>query len=850
MTAPDQPAQPDQPAPPDPAPGGDQPGPGTVGVPDPAQDAVRRRLARTQAEVAALRQGRRPGLLGRLRGRGLRGSRAYRVTVGTATSDPVVRRLRLSPAEVAALRSMGPGELAREVQQRVLRRSRAYRGAESAAHNAAELGTQTWRALRTLRSRGRGDLVPEPFTDLPESPLAAQYRALVGERQQPTAGTRSVAFCVSSTDLDSGRGDLYVAAGLARALRRLGWRTALHPVDAWDLVAEGTDVVVAMVPAVDPAALPATAVRVAWARSDIGGWLEQPSALLWDRWLAASEVFAAQLTAATGRDVDVLPIAADPELFACPEGDAEAGARLGAVGTANDFGSGRQLLQWLADRPPRLPLALFGERRGAGRRELRGYDAGRVGFLQLPAAYARARLVLDDQLPVAREVGSLNSRIYESICAGALPLTNSRLALTGSGLEAVPVYTNAASLAALLGEFGTGDRAGELAGQLREVVLDRHTYDVRAARFTELVACWSPVARPAVRLAFWPDERASNPYQDLIYAAAADLGVVVAPLRDLADSSRSVLADPAAAGPRVLHLHWTHRVLQGAVSAVDVQQRVLALDAALSGWRAGGGRVAWTVHNATPHEAHDPAAEQRVLDVVASHADLVHVMCHDSAREVAARYGVPPDRLVVVEHPSYLGYYPDAVSRRRARASFGLTGDEPVVVLFGVLRGYKGADDLLDALDDPRVAATGLRALVVGRPLRAGGMAETLRRLSAHPRVTTRWEFVDHDDVARCYKAADAAVLPYRRALNSGSALAALGFGTPVVAPALGCLPAVVTAECGVLYDPTAPGALAQALTTVPELRSAAVRRAARERAEQFAAAAVSRRLLERIAAL
>jgi glycosyltransferase involved in cell wall biosynthesis len=55
-------------------------------------------------------------------------------------------------------------------------------------------------------------------------------------------------------------------------------------------------------------------------------------------------------------------------------------------------------------------------------------------------------------------------------------------------------------------------------------------------------------------------------------------------------------------------------------------------------------------------------------------------------------------------------------------------------------------------------------------------------------------------------------VLPYRQITTSGAALLVFSFGRPVIAPALGAFPNLVTARRGVLYNPAEPGALPRAL--------------------------------------
>ena len=65
------------------------------------------------------------------------------------------------------------------------------------------------------------------------------------------------------------------------------------------------------------------------------------------------------------------------------------------------------------------------------------------------------------------------------------------------------------------------------------------------------------------------------------------------------------------------------------------------------------------------------------------------------------------------------------------------------------------------------------------------------------------------DDRMQVYlRAADAVVLPYRDVLTSGSAILAMTFGQPVIAPAIGCLPESLGSEGTILYDADAPDGL------------------------------------------
>ncbi|TAK69108.1 MAG: glycosyltransferase, partial [Actinomycetota bacterium] len=273
--------------------------------------------------------------------------------------------------------------------------------------------------------------------------------------------------------------------------------------------------------------------------------------------------------------------------------------------------------------------------------------------------------------------------------------------------------------------------------------------------------------------------------------------------------------------------------------------RVRRLDRQLAAWSARGGRLVWTVHNVAPHERRFPAAEDALADLLAGRSDLVHVFCDTTVGDVPALAAVPPDRILAVPHASYVGWYPDSVDPATARGLLGLPADKVVVGLVGALRPYKGIDTLVDALDEPGLAD--VHVLVSGRRGRTAlpELSAQLEAAHAHPRVHVRSGYVPAGELAVHLKACDLAVFPYRRTLSSGAVLAALSFGTPVVAPAQGCIPDAVDESCAQLYDADRPGAFAEALAVaVRRLTDPAARHAARAAADRRPATAMSQAFL------
>jgi glycosyltransferase involved in cell wall biosynthesis len=138
----------------------------------------------------------------------------------------------------------------------------------------------------------------------------------------------------------------------------------------------------------------------------------------------------------------------------------------------------------------------------------------------------------------------------------------------------------------------------------------------------------------------------------------------------------------------------------------------------------------------------------------------------------------------VIPHPSYQGVYPAELSRHDARAAFGLADDERAVLFFGQMRPYKGLSALFEAVEaaGSGSATPPLVLLLAGRTADAD-LAVIDAELPAGVRTVRHHSHVDDADVQRWFRAADVAVLPYRRVLNSGTLHLAATFGVPVILP-------------------------------------------------------------------
>nr|WP_238342523.1 glycosyltransferase [Actinopolymorpha rutila] len=280
---------------------------------------------------------------------------------------------------------------------------------------------------------------------------------------------------------------------------------------------------------------------------------------------------------------------------------------------------------------------------------------------------------------------------------------------------------------------------------------------------------------------YFPVSR-GNPFQDMLYSRLRPAGLTPLPTYDLT-VTQQVASMVAGAGVEfVAHLHWLNPVLAKARDEADARDRVKAFLDGLAQLCDTGARLLWTVHNILPHQTRYPDLDAELRQGVVSFAERVHVMSPRTRELVAPWFDIPADKELSVPHPCYQDAYPSWMPRAQARAELGLPDGTTVFLLLGRVQPYKGITELLDAFDRLCEREPGRYALLVAGS--AGSEPETLAfrdRLRAHPTAHASLRKIPAEEMQVYLRAADLAVLPYRRSLNSGARALALTFGLPAV---------------------------------------------------------------------
>ena len=194
----------------------------------------------------------------------------------------------------------------------------------------------------------------------------------------------------------------------------------------------------------------------------------------------------------------------------------------------------------------------------------------------------------------------------------------------------------------------------------------------------------------------------------------------------------------------------------------------------------------------------------------------------------AVAAGIARRRPGLVVHRMDLGALLPAAAAPAGRAADGTVR----FLCPGRIRAYKGLDLLRDAWRRLQPRHPEARLLVAGE-----GDAEALAPgLSALPGVEVRSGWLAEAEMARLVAAADAVVLSYREASQSGVAPLALGLGVPVVAtPVGGLVEQLRDGVDGLIARAVTAEALAEAMASACDpARRAALAAGARERARRL----------------
>lgn len=221
-----------------------------------------------------------------------------------------------------------------------------------------------------------------------------------------------------------------------------------------------------------------------------------------------------------------------------------------------------------------------------------------------------------------------------------------------------------------------------------------------------------------------------------------------------------------------------------------------------------------SVHNIVPHDRDTPL-RRLVNRMIYALPDRLVVHTPRMQAELTRDWGVHSERVVCVRHGVDRPIEADAAEVARAQTRLGIqTQGRPLLLCFGNIAPYKGADLMLQALPLAHCHDK-IAVLILGR-MRDQAFFQQLQALAADLPAKALVQVIDayvaDDDVPGVMGGASAMVLPYRHIDQSGVLFTARAAGLPVISTPVGSMAEELIEGVDQLAPGSTPAGLAGAL--------------------------------------
>ena len=285
--------------------------------------------------------------------------------------------------------------------------------------------------------------------------------------------------------------DYHFARGLQRALEREGRPTRVHLLPEWGSSAAARDDVSLHLFGLKEAPTHPGQVNILWQISHPD--LATPEIYeRYDHVFVGSDRFAEHMAQRVAVPVESLHQATDPERFRPTPG----GPRHELLFVANSHKIHRRIIDDLAGTS--RDLAIYGRYWTPDLVDPRHVKGELIPNDDLARYYSAADIVLNDHWDDMRTEGFISNRVYDALACGAFVISDPVDGIDAEFDGAVPTYRARAELEPLVARYlDDPDGRRRLAAHGRSVVLERHTFDLRARTLRDVAEALATI-RPSV----------------------------------------------------------------------------------------------------------------------------------------------------------------------------------------------------------------------------------------------------------------------------------------------------------------------------------------------------------------
>jgi len=254
--------------------------------------------------------------------------------------------------------------------------------------------------------------------------------------------------------------------------------------------------------------------------------------------------------------------------------------------------------------------------------------------------------------------------------------------------------------------------------------------------------------------------------------------------------------------PDILHLHTLTLFLPGR-NKINRLIKLLIFISQIFILKLIGIQTVWTVH-----EWHDKVENGKHnispwrARIIGKFLRAIITHCDTTKQEITQAFNLEnEDKVFMVPHGNYIGYYKNEISRLEARKFLGIPEGNFIFLLLGNIYRYKGALETIDAFQ--HLQQKGISLVIAGRTDEEQLQEMIIDKIRDYPNILFAPRRVPEDEIQIYMNACDCVVLPYKVFTTSGVALLAMSFGRACIAPNVGFFSDVLDESRAILYDST-----------------------------------------------
>ncbi len=253
---------------------------------------------------------------------------------------------------------------------------------------------------------------------------------------------------------------------------------------------------------------------------------------------------------------------------------------------------------------------------------------------------------------------------------------------------------------------------------------------------------------------------------------------------------------------KIIHIQWYRFYL--------LEGLIISLFARLIGKKA-----IYTAHDVLPHNR-ETRANKLIFWLIYRLQSMIIVHTGFIRERLVKEFGICEDKIKVIKHGVYEVSEHDNIDMNIARQRYGFSSDDFILLFFGIITKYKGLPLLLEAFEK-NYQNNNIKLLIAGNVSAdyADDMV-AIKKKYCRPEIVMIIRYIKDEEVPFIFNSANATILPYTEASQSGVLFMSYAYGKPVVAPNIGGFPYdIIHGVTGYLFEAGDTNKLGMAMQTL-----------------------------------